>query len=85
MDLASGVFTALRTGTYFFTFTAVHGEGGSYGKPFDVEIHLNGLAMGSASNWIGDGSADDIPGTLHSTLKLMANENQSLYEKRGPD
>ena len=83
MDLATGVFTAPRPGTYFFTFTAVHADDGNYNKPIDVEMQLNGVVVGTARNWLEPSSKDDIPATVHSTLKLETNDKIRLYLRDG--
>ena len=83
MDLTTGVFTAPRPGTYFFTFTAMHADDGNYAKYFNVQIQLNGVAVGTAYNFLNSDTRDDIPVTLQATLQLQTNDKITLYKNSG--
>ncbi len=69
MDLATGVFTAPRPGTYFFSFSGI----GNSGSWLHVGIYLNG-------NLIGKGYENNDYDTysMQSTLRLNAGDRISL-------
>jgi len=83
MNLGTGVFTAPRRGTYFFTFTALHADDRKQSKGFAVCLQLNGVNVGIATNFIQSGSNDDIPASLQATLQLNVNDRITLYKSSG--
>jgi hypothetical protein len=64
MDLTSGIFTAPRPGTYFFSFSAIAGGGNLY-----IGLYVNG-------NFIGTGHSSSAwqTLTLQSTIHLNAGD-----------
>ena len=77
MNAASGIFTAPKTGIYFFSFS---GLGSSKSATFP-QLYLNGILIGSgwADNIGSSDGADDIPTfTLQSTVQLNAGDQISL-------
>ena len=59
MNAASGIFTAPKTGIYFFSFSGL----GSAKRGTFPQLYLNGNLMGSgwAGNFGSSDGADDIP------------------------
>ena len=59
MNVASGIFTAPKTGIYFFSFSGL----GSAKRGTFPQLYLNGNLMGSgwAGNFGSSDGADDIP------------------------
>ena len=77
MNAASGIFTAPKTGIYFFSFYGL-GSIESYTFP---QLYLNGNLIGSgwADNFGSSDGADDNPTfTLQSTLQLNEADQISL-------
>jgi hypothetical protein len=80
MDLPSGIFTAPRPGTYFFSFTGLTNLPDSSSNPynyaqFEVKLILNGESIGSG--YLEEGNTinnqnDQV--TIHSTLNLKSGD-----------
>jgi hypothetical protein len=71
MDLTSGIFTAPRTGTYFFSFTGVAVLESSSDASFSSHFLLNGNLIGSSSVLENMNPVSQYnPLTLQSTLNL---------------
>ena len=70
MNLASGVFTAPKSGTYFFSFSGVAHISASSSAPLRlglfIHLYRNGIAVGS-------GEADDYSVTdEHETVSIQS-------------
>ncbi len=71
MDLTSGLFTAPRNGTYFFSFTGTARIEASSSYFFYVHLVLNGGIIGTSYVSEDRSSVDQFsPMTLQSTLNL---------------
>ena len=68
MNLTSGIFTAPKSGTYFFVFSGVKGDG----NQLFVSLMLNGYLVASTT-------ANDFGSlSIVSTLKLETDDEVSL-------
>ncbi len=74
MDLQSGIFTAPRSGIYFFSFTALAElPSSSYNQAVGVNLYVNGVKI--ASGWADETSTgEDEPCVVQSTLYLQAED-----------
>ncbi len=75
MDLASGIFTAPRPGTYFFSFSGISDWSGAN---LQIGLHING-------GFIGEGYSLSELDTLafQSTLRLDAGDKVSVQIRYG--
>ena len=72
MNAASGIFTAPKPGTYFFSFSGI-GSDNSYTVP---QLYFNGNFIGSG---LGEATSYNFPTfTLQSTLQLNSGDQVSL-------
>ena len=72
MNTASGIFTAPKPGTYFFSFSGI----GSVNSVLTLQLYLNNNVIGSG---LADTTSAALPTfTLQSTLQLNAGDQISL-------
>jgi C1q-related factor len=72
MDLTSGIFTAPKTGTYFFAFSGIISDG----DQLYVSLMLNGYQIASTTSYSPYRFSLSI--NIVSTLKLEADDEVSL-------
>ena len=72
MNATSGIFTAPKAGTYFFSFSGM----GSPNSNTWPQLYLNSNVIGSG--WAKDGSTDYSTFTLQSTLQLSGGDQVLL-------
>ena len=73
MNLTSGIFTAPKSGTYFFVFSGVKSDG----SQLFVSLMLNGYQVASTTAYNNYGS-NMISLSIVSTLTLEADDEVSL-------
>jgi hypothetical protein len=73
MNPSTGIFTAPKPGKYFFTYSGISSATDSH-----IELHLNGVLMGTAYS---SASADTF--SHHATLQLSQGDQIRLFLKRG--
>ena len=72
MNAVSGIFTAPKPGTYFFSFSGI-GSGNSFIRP---QLFLNDNCIGTGDAAAGENDLSTF--TLQSTLQLNAGDQVSL-------
>ena len=77
-NLASGIFTAPRPGTYFFSFSWTRGH--SSKRASFVRLYLNGILIGTAD---GCNEYDYLTLTLRATVKLGKSDQIKLVLESG--
>ncbi len=68
LNLKSGIFSAPRTGTYFFSFSAISGGGNLY-----IGLYVNDNRIGTGHSTSGSETL-----SIHSTLYLNVRDNVSM-------
>jgi len=81
MNLASGVFTAPKAGTYSFAFSAV-GNGGNVGNAY-VNMRLNGNSIGNGDSYVTGSAGGILTGSIHAILKLKVGDQITLFLQGG--
>ena len=74
MNVNTGVFTAPRSGTYFFSFAFMADEPN---KPVIIFIRKNGDGIGAAQS---QGSSKMVQNSIHAILKLKPGDWVDLYK-----
>ena len=70
MNAGSGIFTAPKPGTHFFSFSGINDVGSDYFHPM---LYLNGNRIGT-----GNGNTNHGTATLQSTLQLNVGDNVAV-------
>jgi hypothetical protein len=73
MNPSTGIFTAPRPGKYFFTYSGI-----SNGADSHIELHLNGVLLGTAFSM---SQADTF--SHHATLQLSQGDQIRLFLTKG--
>ena len=70
MNAGSGIFTAPKPGTHFFSFSGINDVGSDYFHPM---LYLNGNRIGT-----GNGNTNHGTATLQSTLQLNVGDKVAV-------
>ena len=73
MNPSTGIFTAPRSGKYFFTYSGISNAAPSY-----IQLHLNGVLLGTGHS---TGIFDTF--SHHATLQLSQGDQIRLFLTRG--